>query len=89
MVNLRTPIYNYVDDIDSGLMEFLLDDESIKTVQIRNINVTENYLIPDNLDYGLYELKEVYCGNQKYILIPATAMINITKLCLFYNYFFK
>lgn len=79
IVNLKAFVYNYVGDTNDGVVEFLIDDESIETVLISNNSVNVEYLIPDNLDYGVHSLQAVYLGTQKYASVNDTATITVNK----------
>ncbi len=79
MVNLRASIYNFVDQTDEGMLEFLIDDESIKTTLVNNTTTTEGYLIPENLAYGQHTLMVKYHGTQKYAPSQVSAQLNIIK----------
>jgi len=78
-VSLRASVYNFVDDTDEGMVEFVLDNESIKTAWINNITVNENYIIPDSISYGEHELKVIYHGSEKYAYDEGTYTLNVIK----------
>ncbi len=79
IIELRAYVYNYIDETNQGIVEFLLDDESIKTVILNNNSISEHYIIPDNLDYGMHDIKVIYHGNQKYQDSQTDAILNIIK----------
>ena len=74
VIMLRASVYNYVDETNEGIVEFFLDNESIKTLIVRNISVYEDYLIGESTNYGLHNIIINYYGSQKYE--PST--LNIT-----------
>lgn len=79
IINLRAYVYNHIDETNDGIIEFLLDDESIKTVILNNNTVMENYLIPDSIEYGEHNIKVLYYGSQKYENSHADAILTIIK----------
>lgn len=78
-VNLRAGVYNYVDETNEGMIEFFLDNESIKTAWISGITANEAYIIPDNIAYGQHELKVVYYGSNRYAGATGYAVLNVVK----------
>lgn len=79
IINLRASVYNYVDETDEGIVEFFIDNQSIKTAQVTNTTVYENYYLADELEYGVHEIKILYYGSQKYLPSNTTAQLNLTK----------
>ena len=79
IIDLRAYVYNYIDETNEGMVEFLLDDESIKTTILSNTTVTENYLIPNSMEYGEHDIKIIYHGTQKYQDSQAEATLNLIK----------
>ena len=79
IIDLRAYVYNYVDQTDEGMLEFLIDNESVKTAMLTNGTITENYLIPDSMEYGQHDIQIIYHGSQKYQDSQAEATLNIVK----------
>ena len=79
IINLRAYVYNPVDETDEGMLEFLIDNESIKTAILNNSTIIENYLIPDSMSYGEHDIKIIYHGSQKYQDSQAHSILNIIK----------
>ena len=79
IINLEASVYNYVDQTDEGMIEFILDDESIETEIVTNTSISSPYTVPDNLEYGIHNLSIIYYGSQKYQTSNASAVINIIK----------
>lgn len=79
LINLRAGVYNYVDDTDEGMIEFMLDNESLLTTLVTNNTVNETYRLGDNIEYGVHEIKVIYYGSQKYLPSQKTATLNLTR----------
>lgn len=79
IINLRAYVYNYVDETDEGMIEFLIDNESIKTTTLTNNTIIENFMIPDSMEYGQHDIKVIYHGSQKYQDSQADAILKIIK----------
>ena len=79
VITLRATVYNYVDQTSEGIVEFLLDDESIKTTIVTNATVRESYLLPDNMEYGVHTVKVIYYGTSRYLPSQAVATLNLTR----------
>lgn len=78
-VYLRAGVYNYVDDTSEGMVEFFIDDESVQTVWVSNIDASVEYVIPENLEYGEHELRVVYHGSNRYAGSSGLAVLNVTR----------
>lgn len=78
-VNLSVSVTNYVDKTDEGILEFILDNESIKTVLVNDTTTVLNYYIPENYEYGDYELLVLYHGSDRYNSSNLTLNLSINK----------
>lgn len=78
-VNITATIYNYIDTTDTGMVEFILDNESISTHNINNSKVELNYHIPADISYGVHNLTIVYHGTQRYESSNISVELDVMK----------
>ena len=78
-ITLRASVYNYVDETNDGIIEFFLDNESIKTLRVENITVYEDYTIGESTDYGLHNITIKYHGTQKYEESTLNTTLDVRK----------
>ena len=78
-VTLRATVYNYIEDTNDGIVEVFVDDESIFTQIIKNNTASQDYIIPDTLDYGQHQIRIEYYGTDRYRQSSTTSTLTVNK----------
>lgn len=78
-VNITATIYNFIDTTNDGMVEFILDNESISTLNINNSKVELKYYIPDDISYGVHDVMIIYHGTQRYESTNVSIVLDVIK----------
>lgn len=65
-IKINASVRNYVDITNNGIVELLIDDESIQTNKLTTNTTSFIYQLTDDMSIGVHKIKIAYQGSERY-----------------------